>query len=174
MPLIRTVDEVKTLVASCKFPPRGTRGFGSPFAVQTFSPVPSMTEYLEQANDSLVVMVQIETREALEVVEEIAPLVDVVFIGPFDLGNNIGHPILDGVVKPELKAAIDRILRAANTAGKKCGIYATSGEEARRYAEAGFHMISAATDITALQAAMAETVSVATRAGTEPIKRGSY
>lgn len=98
--------------------------------MQNFSPIPSFTEYLQQANDALLVMVQIETKEALEAVEEIAPLVDVLFIGPFDLGNNIGHPIINGDVKPELKAAIAKILKACKNAGKKCGMYASSGEEA--------------------------------------------
>jgi len=162
VPLIRTVAEVRTLVASCKFPPLGNRGFGSPFAMQSFDPAPTFTEYLEQANDSLLTMVQIEIREALEAVEEIAPLVDVLFIGPFDLGNNIGYPILDGAVKPELKAAMARILEATKKAGKKCGVYATSGEQAKAYADMGFHMICVATDMTALQAVVAESVAVAT------------
>ncbi len=172
VPLIRTVEEVKTLVASCKFPPQGVRGFGSPFAMQNFDPVPTMTQYLQQANDSLLTMVQIETREALEAVEDIAPLVDVVFIGPFDLGNNIGHPILNGVVKPELKAAMARILRAANAAQKRCGVYSTSGEQARAYAELGFHMISVATDITALQAVVADAVAVASGGAATASKGG--
>lgn len=130
VPLIRSVEEVKQVVAASKFPPQGNRGFGSPIAMQNFSPIPSFTEYLQQANDALLVMVQIETKEALEAVEEIAPLVDVLFIGPFDLGNNIGHPIINGDVKPELKAAIAKILKACKNAGKKCGMYASSGEEA--------------------------------------------
>jgi 4-hydroxy-2-oxoheptanedioate aldolase len=120
-----------------------------------------MTEYLQQANDSLLTMVQIETREALEAVEEIAPLVDVVFVGPFDLGNNIGHPIVGGKMDPELDEAIDRVLKAAVAAGKKCGIYCTSGEQAKEYADKGFHMISVATDYTTLGAAMADTLSIA-------------
>lgn len=132
VPLIRSVDEVKQVVAACKFPPQGRRGFGSPIAMQNFSPMPSFTEYLQQANDAILVMVQIETKEALDAVDEIAALVDVLFIGPFDLGNNIGHPIIDGVVKPELKAAIAKILKACKDAGKKCGMYAASGEEALR------------------------------------------
>jgi 4-hydroxy-2-oxoheptanedioate aldolase len=160
VPLIRTVEEVKKLVASCKFPPAGTRGFGSPFAMQNFQPIPTMTEYLKHANDTLVVMVQIETKEALEAVEEIAPLVDVLFIGPFDLGNNIGHPILNGVMKPELKAAMDRVLKAANDAKKKCGIYATSGEQAKAYADSGYHMICCATDASLLQTALADTMEI--------------
>lgn len=161
MPLIRTVAEVKDVVAAAKFPPHGRRGFGSPFALQNFQPGLTFTGYLQQANESLLTMVQIETGEALESVEEIAPLVDVVFVGPFDLGNNIGHPIIDGKMAPELDEAIARILTATVAAGKKCGIYCTSGEQARQYAEKGFHMISVATDYTALGAAMVDTIAIA-------------
>lgn len=135
VPLIRSVDEVKQVVAASKFPPAGRRGFGSPIAMQTFgnnSSIPSFTEYLQQANDSLLTMVQIETKEALDAVEEIAPLVDVLFIGPFDLGNNIGHPIINGEFKPELKSAISRVLQACNNAGIRCGIYASNSEEAAK------------------------------------------
>ncbi|KAL2017551.1 hypothetical protein VTK56DRAFT_1985 [Thermocarpiscus australiensis] len=161
VPLIRTVEEVKNVVAAAKFPPLGRRGFGSPFALQNFQSGLTFTEYLQQANESLLTMVQIETREALDSVEEIAPLVDVVFVGPFDLGNNIGHPIIDAKMAPELDEAISRILRAAVAAGKKCGIYCTSGEQAKQYADKGFHMISVATDFTALQAAMEDTLAIA-------------
>ncbi len=173
MPLIRTVQEVKDLVASAKFPPEGRRGFGSPFAMQNFNPMPTMTEYLQQANQSLLVMVQIETKEALDAIDEIAPLVDVLFIGPFDLGNNIGHPIIDGKMDPELHDAIAKTLRAANNAGKKCGIFCTSGEQAKAYADQGFHMISVATDATALQAVMIDTLAVA-RGQAKPQRAASY
>ncbi|KAK4101661.1 Phosphoenolpyruvate/pyruvate domain-containing protein [Parathielavia hyrcaniae] len=131
VPLIRTAEEVKAVVAAAKFPPEGQRGFGSPFVLQNFGPGLSMTDYLQQANEGLLTMVQVETQEALESVEEIAPLVDVVFVGPFDLGNNIGHPIIGGKMDPELDEAITRILKATVAAGKKCGIYCSSGEEAR-------------------------------------------
>ena len=127
--------------------------------MQNFDPTPTMTEYLQQANDSILVMVQIETKEALEVVDEIAPLVDVLFIGPFDLGNNIGHPIINGVKDPELDAAIARVLEACKKAGTVAGMYCTSAEEARAYTAQGFGMISVATDITSLSAIMAYTVA---------------
>ena len=66
MPLIYTPEDAKKTVNFCKFPPRGQRGFGSPFTMQNFSNNPSITEYLQEANDSLVTIVQIETMEALE------------------------------------------------------------------------------------------------------------
>ena len=149
------------MVATAKFPPQGRRGFGSPFAMQNFSPMPTMTEYLQQANESTLVMVQIETREALEAVEEIAPLVDVLFIGPFDLGNNIGHPILDGTMDSELHEAIARVLEAGRKAGTKCGIFCTSPAQAKHYAGQGFHMLSVATDATILQAVVGDAVTAA-------------
>jgi len=122
-----------------------------------------MTEYLQLANDSLLTMVQIETQEALDSVEEIAavPGIDILFVGPFDLGNNIGYPILNGVMKPELEAAIDRVLAATVKAGKKAGFFATSGEQARQYADKGFHMINAALDTTLLQANLERALSAA-------------
>ena len=66
--------------------------------------------------------------------------IDVLLIGPYDLGNSIGHPVT-GDFAPELKTAIETIRNAAANAGKKSGIYATSGEQAREYADQGFNMV---------------------------------
>ncbi|MCJ1327462.1 hypothetical protein MMC10_004131 [Thelotrema lepadinum] len=112
----------------------------------------SNTEYLQQANDGIVIVAQIETRQALENVDAIAKIqgIDVLLVGPFDLGNNIGHPILDGTISAELKDAIERVRRTADENGKRSGIFATSGEQARSYAEQGFHMIAAIADAAAI------------------------
>ena len=69
------------------------------------------------------------------------PGIDVLFIGPFDLGNNIGHPILDGTMHDELKEAIVKIQEAAKENKKSTGIYCTSGDQARQFADEGFHMV---------------------------------
>lgn len=176
-PLIRTVDEVRAFVAACRFPPAGVRGLGSPLAAQGFRlggdagsgagdrahPValPSWTEYLDQANASIVTMVQIETREALASVEAMAPLVDALFVGPYDLANNIGCPIRDGVFPPALQAAMARVLAAARSGGCCCGVYAGTPAQARDYAAAGFDMVNVVTDVLTLQAAGAEAVRIA-------------
>jgi len=69
------------------------------------------------------------------------PGIDVLFVGPFDLGNNIGHPILDGTFHDELNEAIAKIQRAAKENHKSSGIYSTSGEQARGFADQGFNMV---------------------------------
>ena len=58
------------------------------------------------------------------------------FVGPWDLGNNLGYPV-KGDFEPELKTAIARIMKAAHDAGKKSGIYCPNGEYARNFADDG-------------------------------------
>lgn len=166
VPLLKTADDARKIVSSAKFPPIGTRGFGSPFSMEKFHTAEGgaikQTDYLQQANDNLVTVIQIETKEALQNVDEIAaiPGVDVLLIGPFDLGNNIGYPIIDSMHE-NLMAAISTIHEAAKKAGKATGIYCTSGEQAREYAARGFHMLSAFTDATALPQASAAAFTAA-------------
>ena len=69
------------------------------------------------------------------------PGVDCLFVGPFDLGNNIGHPILNGQMHPELVNSIRRVREVAEANGKARGIYATSGEQAKEFADQGFTMV---------------------------------
>ena len=65
VPLLYTADDARKLVQTAKFPPVGQRGYGSPFTMHSFGD-PTGAEYLQQANDGLVTIVQIETKEALE------------------------------------------------------------------------------------------------------------
>lgn len=89
VPLIQTARDAKEIVQAAKFPPWGTRGLGSPVAMERFDPIPTTTEYLQEANGSLLTMVQIETQGALVEVEDIAAVdgIDVLFVGPYDLGK---------------------------------------------------------------------------------------
>jgi 4-hydroxy-2-oxoheptanedioate aldolase len=73
----------------------------------------------------------------------------------------------------ELTEAINSVLVAAKAAGKRTGIFCTSGEQSREFAALGFDMISVATDLTALQHIMKETLSIARGEGT-PEKAASY
>lgn len=121
-------------------------------------------------------MVQIETKEALADVDAIATVkgIDLLFVGPFDLGNNIGHPITDGKVSAELQAAIKSVLDASNKAGKKAGIFCSNAEQAKAYADMGFHMIRCATDVLILQASVMGAIYTAKGMGEAPKLTGPY
>ncbi|KAF4983382.1 hypothetical protein FDECE_17309 [Fusarium decemcellulare] len=175
VPLLETAQEARDIVKAAKFPPWGKRGFGSPWAPERFTPIPTMSQYLQKANDSLLTMVQIETKKALDELEDIAAVtgIDVLFIGPNDLGNNIGHPIIDGKMHPELLKTINCVLEVSHKAGKKCGIYCASGKQAKEFADAGFDMVHVGTDATTLQFALSQEMKDAM--GQEAaVKSGSY
>jgi 4-hydroxy-2-oxoheptanedioate aldolase len=135
----------------------------APFPQASFTGVETAADYLKQANDSLLTIVQIETALALQNVAEIAavPGIDILFVGPFDLGINIGQPITTGSPNEELQKAILKVHEAAKQAGKKSGMFCTSGAQAREYADEGFDMINIATDVGGIQAYFAEQVKAA-------------
>lgn len=162
VPLIDTAEDARKMVEAAKYPPMGKRGFGAPFALEAFGN-PSTTDYFLQSNDVLITAVQIETKSGLENVDAIAkvPGIDVLLVGPYDLGNNIGYPPAVHGFLPELDQAIDRILKAAVDNGKKAAIYCSDGASAKKYADKGFHMLSVTSDVSALPKVLSETLKTA-------------
>jgi len=151
-PLLKTASEVRAVVSASRYPPKGTRGFGPMYTHHAFGTGPehqvcTAQEYRAGADDVLVV-VQIENREAVENLEEIANVdgLDVLFIGPFDLSLSLGVQF----GSPEHESAISKVLEVAHKYGKKAAFYCTNGEQAKARAAQGFDMISIATDVDVL------------------------
>ena len=121
IPWVNTREQAEYAVRACRYPPVGLRGYG-PRRAALNDP-----NYLRTANDEILVIVQIETREAVDNVDEILVVdgIDACYIGPFDLAMSygLGLPKWDD---PEYLAAFDRVLEAADKAGKPAGIFATS------------------------------------------------
>ncbi|EME49260.1 hypothetical protein DOTSEDRAFT_68132 [Dothistroma septosporum NZE10] len=170
VPLLQSAQDARNVVKFSKFPPQGNRGLGSPFSMEKFSEPGanakelSLMEYYRQANDSIVVIVQIETASALEQIKEIAAVdgIDVCFIGPVDLGNSIGHPV-ESINKfpPQLEEAVQTMHEATQDAGKYTAIYTVGGESAKRYADQGFNMINIMNDVAAIKLAFGQAVETA-------------
>ena len=109
--------------------------------------------YAERADDEHVVMVQIETRGALDAVDEIAALpgVDALFVGPYDLGAALG--VTPGAATPEVQAAAGRVAAAARAHGKAAAVFLGDPALAPAYRELGFTLISAGFTSTLLAGA---------------------
>ncbi len=120
VPWVNTREEAEYAVRACKYPPKGLRGSG-PRRAGLFDP-----DYLKTANDEIMVIVQIETRTAVENVEEILAVdgIDAVYVGPMDLSLSYGLPGPDWN-NAEYLAAFDRVLKFAKKAGKPAGIFAS-------------------------------------------------
>jgi len=96
----------------------------------------------------------------------------VLFIGPFDLSNSLGHPLAHGVEYPVVSEAIQRILDISHAAGKKAGIFTTSGEDARKRVEQGFDMVHIGTDVHTMIAGITAGVKDALGEAKEAAKGG--
>lgn len=154
VPLVNSAADARSAVAACRYPPRGVRSFGPSRAASVIGS--GDPEVLE---GETLCFVMVETREALERVDEIAatPGLDGIYIGPSDLALSLGlTPTLE-IREDEHAEAIERVREACAENGIATGIQASSGEWARRHAEAGFDMVTVATDASLLRgAALAE------------------
>nr|QMS47927.1 2,4-dihydroxyhept-2-ene-1,7-dioic acid aldolase [uncultured bacterium] len=112
--------------------------------------------YIARANAEVAVMVQIETREALESIAEISAVegLDCLFIGPQDLSTVIGH--VDASWSDEMKRVFEKIAQAASTAGKAWGMQTTTFDQASYAVGQGARYVSCASDIVMLTDRMGE------------------
>jgi 4-hydroxy-2-oxoheptanedioate aldolase len=151
VPMVDTVEQARLAIAATKYPPQGNRSVGSYLPMMSFDA--TTEEYLERANDELLVVLQIESPQGIRNLEGICQLpgCDVVFIGAYDLWQNL-PPTAQGKKAPreELEAAIDQILAIAHRFGKPVGIYTLSAEEAARRQQQGMLMASAGSDVSML------------------------
>ena len=127
VPRVRNVTDVEQAVAMCRYPPLGRRGFGPRYAGGYYR---NEREYVAAANDLVVVLVQIETKDAIENLEEIlnVPGLDGVLVGRNDLAAELGLP--RDHHDPELLAVTERVLSAARERGLTRAIAAEIDPEA--------------------------------------------
>jgi len=134
LPYVQNVDEAKAAVAATRYPPAGIRGVAGTTRATRFGRV---RDYAKKAADEICLLLQVETREALDHIEDIAALdgVDGIFIGPADLHASMGYTgeTANDAVVPLIEDALRRIRRA----GKAPGILTADESLARRYIAAG-------------------------------------
>ncbi|KAL2869456.1 HpcH/HpaI aldolase family protein [Aspergillus lucknowensis] len=157
-PMCHSAEDAARIVKYCKYPPTGSRGYGPMFALHSFPDVPA-PQYDAGADKDTVVLVQIESRPGVENVEKIVAVdgLDGVLIGPFDLSKQMG--VQRG--GEEHEAAIQRILRATKSAGKKAAIFCTDGTDAQKRAQQGFDLVSVITDVGVLGSGFLRELGVA-------------
>ncbi len=91
VPKVETKEEAETIVRAAKYPPLGTRGMGYGRAGLWGRKV---LPYYRQANQTTLVVFTVESKKALENIDEIVKVqgVDVIFPGPYDLSGSLGLP----------------------------------------------------------------------------------
>jgi 4-hydroxy-2-oxoheptanedioate aldolase len=149
IPHCRSVQEAREWVELSKFPPFGKRGFDGAGADADYLFADPL-EYMKNANEETFLVLQIEDREAVDCVDEIAAVegVDLLFIGSGDLTISYGVPMQAG--HPSIQKAIDRVAGAAAKHGKFWGMPSGSPEAAQALIDRGARFITCGGDHGAL------------------------
>jgi len=171
LPFVQNADEARAAVSAIRYAPHGIRGMGGSMRASRFG---RDTAYIRDAERELCLLVQVETREALERIEEIANVegIDGVFIGPADLSASMGHP--GNPTHPEVRAAIDDAIRRIRACGKAPGILMVDEVRARECLAHGALFVAVAMDMLLLRNA-ADAVAAKFATGTAgAAASGSY
>ena len=147
LPYVQNAAEAARAVAATRYPPAGVRGVTGSGRAARYGRV---RDYARRAHEELCVLVQVETRQALDALEEIAGVagVDGVFIGPADLAASMGFVGQPG--HAEVQAAIRDAVERLKAAGRPAGILTASPDEARRYIDWGFAFVAVGIDLLLL------------------------
>ena len=165
VPTVSNAEQAAAAVRACRYPPDGERGMAVS-VVRAADYGADWQTYLRRINEDLLVICQIETREGVERIEEIAKVdgVDMLFIGPFDLSASLGFP--GEPDHPDVRKAVLKIEQAAARAGKMLGSIQTAERPAERLFADGYRLVLADGDVTLLRDAA--------RASVDRLRKGMH
>ena len=161
VPLVKTAAEAQDIVSATRLPPEGRRSLG-PLRASNYTF--DNEDYYNRVNDNILVALILETKEAVDNLEEIAavPGIDALYIGQWDLSLALGlNPLR--LPHPEVEAVIERALEVGRKSGVAIGNGARTPEDLRSNQARGFTFLSYGPDYGLLAAAA--------RAGVEAFER---
>ena len=143
-PMVSNKQQAENFVQACMYPPNGYRSYGPVRGLIYGGP-----DYAKHADTELLKFAMIETKEALEKLDEIMSVegVDGIYVGPADLSLAIGEE--PGFDRPEGTKAYDQILRILDHAKKNnifAGIHNGSPEYAMKMVDKGFNFVTISSD----------------------------
>lgn len=150
VPMVNTAEEAADVVRFARYPPAGERGVGGFAPYLSFGT--NRATYTREANEQVLVAIQIETRQAVEQIDAIAavPGIDVLFIGPNDLHVSYGLTASYWSDAPAFRGAVDAVLAACKAHGLPAGILSGDGPTAKARVNEGFSFVGMGSDANLL------------------------
>lgn len=144
IPMVDTPEQAREIVSATRYPPLGTRGVGA--SVARAARWGRVENYMAQANDELCVLIQAESKTALDNLDALLDVdgIDGIFIGPADLSASLGYP--DNADHPEVQRIIEQSIRRIRHAGKAAGFLAVNPEMAKKCIEWGANFVAVGVD----------------------------
>ncbi len=155
-PFVNTVEEAKRAVQCMKYPPLGKRGVANVIRATNYGE--DWFQYFHEANENSLVVVQIETPEAVEAAGEIAAVegVDVLFVGPLDLSVNLGCP--NDFTPPHFIAALETVLSACARHNKSAGILSRPAL-VEQHKQMGFRFLALGSDAGSVMSGLKQSLA---------------
>lgn len=149
VPMVNSREEAEAAVRATRYPPLGSRSIGGSRPRLYGGP-----DYVEHANEEILLIVQIEHIDAVRNAREIlsVPGIDAYFIGPGDLCASMGLPNTWEPEFPEFWAAIDQVHKVAKELGVPAGIH-SSPARAASMIDRGYRFVAVGFDISYLAGA---------------------
>lgn len=146
-PMVQTVEEAEAAVASTRYPPNGIRGFGGTSRATQFGRI---KDYADTVEDETTIILQLETKEAMEIGVEIGTVdgVDGVFFGPADIAASLGY--LGQPLHPAVWEAIMPVAKKLMDAGVPVGTLVMDLNLAKQLLDDGFTFVACGMDIGVL------------------------
>jgi 4-hydroxy-2-oxoheptanedioate aldolase len=146
-PMINSLDDAQAFAEAMKFPPVGGRSWG-PNRVLALDGAASPQAYLESANADTLALAMVETRQAVDILDQILAVdgIDGVFVGPADFSIAWSEGKTVNPADEDMMAAIADIAARTGQAGKIAATLALTGDMGKRYAAMGFRLIALNSD----------------------------
>lgn len=153
-PQIQNSQEAGQAISFMRYPPDGVRGMANMIRATDFGQ--SFEEYYTGYMDNVLGVIQIETLESLNYLDEIANIegVDVLFVGPADMSLALG--VFRQYDHPKYIETLERVRDAAKKAGKATGTLLRNSGEYEKYYSLGYRLLGCGADsVFVLQGALA-------------------
>lgn len=138
IPQVRSPEDLEQIREAAFYPPEGRRGIG-PGRSSDFGL--NLMNMKNDPNRDLALIVQIETKEALDHIDRIisSDFIDMVFVGPGDLSMNLG--VFGQFSNPIMTREVSNIIERSKFHRRKIGMFAANFEDAARWLEEGMDMV---------------------------------
>jgi 4-hydroxy-2-oxoheptanedioate aldolase len=149
-PMVNSRAECEAFVGACRYAPRGYRSSGPVRATLYGGP-----DYHAKADDVVVTMAMIETKQALDNIDAIAstPELDALYVGPSDLSLSLGYGAGQDREEEFMAVALRKVLDAAKKHGIKACMHTGGTAYAKRMIAMGFDFVTVMNDMRLLMAA---------------------
>ena len=146
-PMINSKEDCEKFVSYCYYPPIGQRSFGPMRAQLIYG-----SDYFEKANKNILSFAMIETKEAVDNLNEIlsVPNLTGVYIGPADMSSSYGMQPKFDVKEDPVYSNIKLIAKKANEHGKIAGIHNGTTKYAKEMIDLGFKLVTISSDFRSM------------------------